>query len=201
MAERSGRATLRRGEGRGAEVKESSGWTVTMSKFESSGVGFLSKPAPLYVVILLALALLFPEGSRLLRNLTGATPGMASQQSKGLGIEDLIRRVKSELADAEAKRIRNNEAALFELKEFELEIGFVVQERTTAGGKIDYQVVSVDTGTEVGNERVQRIRLRWTTGGPVQQSARASPLPLRDSDDGSVVIHGSAPPAKEGAKE
>jgi hypothetical protein len=83
------------------------------------------------------------------------------KDTSGLGIKDLIRKVKAELVDADHERIANNEDALFKLKDFEMEISYVVSKRYTAKGKFEYSLVTVEGEKETGTERVQKLHLHW----------------------------------------
>lgn len=79
----------------------------------------------------------------------------------GLEIGSLIRMVKTELMMADSQRINNNESALFALKDFEMEISFIVRSTNRHGGNIGYQFVTVESGSETGNEKIQKLTLHW----------------------------------------
>lgn len=103
-------------------------------------------------------------------------------ENGGLEIGSLIRKVKRELMQADTQRINNNERALFQLKDFQMEISFMVKTVTTAGAKIDYKFVTVDAGTETGNEKVQKLTLHWDA---IPQKRDSLPGP---DDDGEIII-------------
>ena len=73
----------------------------------------------------------------------------------GEPLKDLIRRVKRELGDAELERVNNHEAALFELKQFDLEVSFISRARAAGKGTVDYELIAVNNEVEVGSEHVQ----------------------------------------------
>jgi hypothetical protein len=87
--------------------------------------------------------------------------GYDGKDTTGLEIESLIRNVKSELIKADSERIAKNEGALFKLRDFEMEISFTVRKVNRAGTKFDYKFVTVEGGTETGNEKVQKLILHW----------------------------------------
>lgn len=85
-----------------------------------------------------------------------AQPG--SPEAEGLQLKTLIRQVKKELQEADQEALDNNEAALFELKEFDLDVNILASGKTIH----DAKVVTVGSNVEVGRERVQHIHLVWT---------------------------------------
>jgi Trypsin-co-occurring domain 2 len=114
----------------------------------------------------------------------------------GLGVKELIEEVKSELVKTEQSRIAANQTSLFELKDFDLEIKFVVSERRTESGKIEYKVVTVGGETVLNTEKVQTIRLHMTAVAPKSGQVPAIPPPVT-GDGGGIVTHGSPPPNAE----
>lgn len=85
----------------------------------------------------------------------------------GIGITDLVRQVKKELLALEDSMVNNNENALFRLKDFEMEINFVVRENTSTKLQGNYEVVAVEGSKDYGNEKVQKIILHWETEKPL----------------------------------
>ena len=81
----------------------------------------------------------------------------------GIGITDLVRQVKKELLALEDSMVKHNENALFQLKDFEMEINFVVRENTSAKIQGNYEVVAVEGSKDYSNEKVQKIILHWET--------------------------------------
>lgn len=75
-----------------------------------------------------------------------------------LGIKCLVESVKAELVAAENSYRQKNEAPLFELKDFEMEINYLVRN----SGGIKAEVIGVGTNLDSGSERVQKLRLTWT---------------------------------------
>jgi hypothetical protein len=82
-------------------------------------------------------------------------PTLLSEQR--LDVRCLVEAVKEELAAAEDAQRGANKAALFQLKDFEMEINYVVRN----SGGISAEVVGVGTNLDAGSERVQKLLLRW----------------------------------------
>ena len=79
----------------------------------------------------------------------------------GIGITDLVTKVKKQLIQLEDSMTRNNENSMFKLKDLEMDISFEV--RYTRSGKAggSYEVVTVEGSNESSNERVQKLILHW----------------------------------------
>ena len=84
----------------------------------------------------------------------------------GVGITDLVRRVKKELAQLEDSMVKKNENAMFQLKDMGMEISFVVRQSVSGkvGGK--YELITVEGSRENSNERVQKLILHWDAEKP-----------------------------------
>ena len=140
----------------------------------------LEKPLPLgrvlLLVLLTVLLVYWSQRHALDRPLVG--PGQS------LEIKNLIRKVKQELGEAEAEAIRNNELPLFKLEEFEMEINYVIR----ASGGLKAEVVSVGGSSEVGTEKVQKLRLRWSAVAPEQRIIKPGAVTgTADVDDSTPV--------------
>lgn len=127
------------------------------------------------------------------------SPDRAAQLGKlsvdePLDLDKLIRKVKEELAASEQERVTNREAALFELKQFDLEISFVMRARSVGSGKVEYVPVVVSNELELGSERVQRITLHMNAVPPV--SGSNSVITGHPKDDRDAVLVGQPPPKK-----
>jgi K+ transporter len=100
-----------------------------------------------------------------------------TDNSTRLGVQELIEKVKSELIATEKKRVEANEAPLFMLQDFELEINFVVKENTTQKGDFDFKVITVGSAADYGSEKTQTIKLRMTAAQPQHQETPALDAP------------------------
>jgi len=112
-------------------------------------------PSLLAIVLFIALTLLAPR-------VTDHLVEPAGGDVEGLQLKTLIRQVKKELQDADLEAVRSNEPALFELKQFDLDVNIVASGKTAA----DAKVLAVGSNVEVSRERVQHIHLVWTAARP-----------------------------------
>ena len=117
----------------------------------------------------------------------------SAKDSAELGVQDLIEKVKSELIKTEQKRIDAEQAPLFELKDFELEVSFVVKTSNKESGKAEFEVVTVGGETEFSSEKIQKIKLHMTAVQPQLRQAASSMAPPQVED--SAII--SDPPPEE----
>jgi hypothetical protein len=76
-----------------------------------------------------------------------------------LGVADLIEKVKSDLETVDRQRIERDEAPLFNVDSFDLEINFVVKEGQSTSAQGEYKVLTVGGTSEVSSEKVQKIVL------------------------------------------
>ena len=110
----------------------------------------------------------------------------AAQKSDadGLELKSLVRQVKQQLQEADCEATANNEAALFELKDFELDLNFVA--KGISGQKAE--ILAVGSNTEISRERLQHIHLRWTANSGAQTAnvkpgkILAAPTDVIDAD-------------------
>ena len=137
-------------------------------------------PSLLAVALFAALVLLAP---RVTQNLIEPTP----DQVEGLQLKTLIRQVKKELQDADQEAMDKGEQALFELKQFDLDVNIVAAGKTAA----DAKVLAVGSNVEVSRERVQHIHLVWTAAPPIP----VVPEPATISKKPTIVINADENPA------
>jgi hypothetical protein len=76
-----------------------------------------------------------------------------------LGIDALVTKVRSELESLEITRQSSSTQPLFEMKDFDLEISFVVKQSATAKGGLETEVVTVGGETEHSKEASQKVTL------------------------------------------
>jgi hypothetical protein len=105
---------------------------------------------------------------------------LSTENNQKLGVTELIQQVKKELVEMEEKRVQTKEAPLFVVKEFELEVNFVVKENYNQKGDFDFKVVTVGNETDLGTEKTQKITLRMTTILPEQQTSQATDEPTTE---------------------
>lgn len=121
-----------------------------------------------------------------------------SGQDKGLGVEEMVRAVRKDLEAAEDTMTARNEAALFNVKHFDLEISFVAHETRRGSGKFEYHVLTLDTERQISTERIQKLQLHFEAAPPLNDSTKASSTP---PDSGtSMQIVGPLPPPGHGKR-
>lgn len=86
--------------------------------------------------------------------------------SNSLGVKTLIEQVRSELLAIQKNQVDGVNRDMFQLKDFDLEIKFVVNEKQTVSGKAEFEVVTIGGDNTVTNEKVQTIKLHMTTFPP-----------------------------------
>jgi Trypsin-co-occurring domain 2 len=69
------------------------------------------------------------------------------------------------------------------LKGFEMEISFVVRESHSAEAGVEYEVVTLNTKLQRGEERVQKLKLSWTPIHPAEEGE----IPAEGSDNEKEV--------------
>jgi len=165
-----------------------------LRKYALWASGILETRISLKLVVAVVLILLLPQIVPYIHSRFAQAPPPQARPPEGLGITDLIRKVKQELAAADEQARQNREAALFQMKDFDLELSFMVQARSVTHGKVNYELVAVDSETQTGSERVQKIRLHMTTVTP-EHHVEAARAPSPDSRP--RVIGPVPPPAPE----
>ncbi len=116
-------------------------------------------------------------------------PEISSQQEvPNLGIIELVSQVKSELEALEQQTRDRKEEFLLELKDFDLEINFIVRANIKNKVGVQYQVVTANMEREFGQERVQTIRLHMTPRPPVKSRSSASESPITGDADSIVIL-------------
>jgi hypothetical protein len=93
--------------------------------------------------------------------------------SSSIGVRDLVEKVRSELAETEQARLDRRAPSVFQLKDFDLEVKFVIKEEMKQAGKIEYSVITVDNETSYSAEKVQTIKLHMSVMPPVKEEAGA----------------------------
>jgi hypothetical protein len=175
------------------------GWPMSLTEEKTSVwfFGLLEKHVPVKVFLAAIVLMALPYLVRYVL----PSPDRAAQLGKlsadaPLDLDILIRKVKQELAAAEQESVTNREAALFELKQFDLELSFVMRARSLGSGKVEYVPVVVTNELELGSERVQRITLHMNAVPPV--SGSNSVITGHPQDDHNAELIGHTP--KKGGK-
>lgn len=113
------------------------------------------------------------------------------QENSGLGIEQVLTQVKSELNAASAKE--KDMTPMFDVKSFDLELNFIVRKGESGTAGVKTEVVSIGGGTESSSETVQKIRLHMEPvvtdkregGKPTGVPSSSPPIPLTSPPPGT----------------
>jgi hypothetical protein len=95
-------------------------------------------------------------------NFGAYTKARGETQAGDLGIADLAQRVRTDLEQMEAHRLASGKDAVFQLKDFDLEISFVVKVNRKSKGEISTEVVTVGAENEAGRENAHKVTLHMT---------------------------------------
>jgi len=142
----------------------------SLARFTKTTAQLFRRRIPLPVVLLLLVILLSPYLLRYLNRGTLSPQLPDTSGSKTLGITQLVRDVKQELAQMENERIGHNETALFEVTNFDLEISFMVQASAEQQGGVQYHVVTADSRIQNGMEKIQKLTLHMKTVNDTSQT-------------------------------
>ena len=146
----------------------------------------LTAPLPLYLGLLIAGA---PYLTQAWLNQRALTEQMLPDGEK-FGIQELIAKVRAELQASASKD------PMFHVSEFDLEVSFVVKSGFTQSGKVNYELVAVDSGTSFSRERVQKLVLRMKAVAPGKVISD-SPGPVPPVGTNSTVLGNEPPPANK----
>ena len=112
----------------------------------------------------------------------------AKVSKRSLGIKELIDSVRHELELAEDGRIKRGDPPLFEVKDFDMEIKFVVNKSLSNSGKLELSVVTLDGGKTESSELVQTIHLHMNVSAPVSGTAKPINNPAAIDTTGIIDI-------------
>ena len=101
---------------------------------------------------------------------TRHAPTQLSTSERPLEVRELIEAVSEQLAAVDASRREKNLLPLFQLRDFEMEINYVV--RNSGGAKAE--VVGIGTNLDTVNERVQKLHLRWDAVGSQKREIKST---------------------------
>jgi phosphoglycerol transferase MdoB-like AlkP superfamily enzyme len=128
-------------------------------------------------VLLLALVLLLLV-PYLLKYLSSQKPALVMPASRQtLSINELLTDLKTELGQRETEREEKNEAAVFDILSFDLEISFMVRANSAQRSGVEYQVVTADSQIQQGMEKIQKLTLHMKPSGKQQEPTKAIAYP------------------------
>jgi hypothetical protein len=150
------------------------------------------------VVILLLVVAAVLAAPYLLRwvNLAPAVEDeVEADRPESLGVRDAVRQVKRELQEADRERLDSGEPALFEVQSFDLELHFVVEQKSSAGVGLEPKLILVNKSSEISAQTVQTIKIHMVAAAP--ETGEGSVRTESPRDLGTPI--GSPPPAMKGA--
>ncbi len=92
-------------------------------------------------------------------NFRAHTKATGEIQANDIRIADLAQRVRAELEFMEADRLASGKDAVFQLKDFDLEISFVVKASQKSKGELSTEVVTVGAESEASREKTHKVTL------------------------------------------
>ncbi len=168
----------------------------TIRLFGLRAVKLLKKRIPAAFLIAFVLMLLVPY---LLKYLGRGTPVLESPAvSKALGVKEFIADLKSELSQLEEERNQKNEAAVFDIVTFDLEISFMVRASSQQKAGVEYQIVTADSEIQNGIEKIQKLTVHMKPIGNQKIPDLRTGPPLEDNSATESVI--DKPPPRKGTK-
>ena len=84
-----------------------------------------------------------------------------------LQLKSLVEEVKAELEQADHDRQSQGEAPLFLLKDFDLELTFVVHNHAGAKGEFKPALVAVDADVALDTDRAQKVTIHMVAAPPI----------------------------------
>ena len=115
-----------------------------------------------------------------------AAPPALSSPNTGLGLQDFVENLKTELEQMESKRRVDGRAAMFRVRDFDLELSFVLKASEKSSGKIEARIVTAEMERELGREQTHKITLHMGMVPPEIVQIAPSSQPL--SDEGAVQL-------------
>jgi hypothetical protein len=122
-----------------------------------------------FILFVVAIVLLLYLGiNRVLRH--SAT---LREEEIPLKIYPLVREVKEQLTKLNQTMNDSNEAALFAVKNFDLELNFVIRKSTQNEVGFESDIVTIKKGNDINNEQVQKIFIHMEVIPPSKGSVKA----------------------------
>jgi hypothetical protein len=105
----------------------------------------------------------------------------ASQPDIGVG--QIIRKLRSELGQLEAERLSNGDAALFRIKDVDLELNFVVKVEQSNKNELHFEAVTVGADQQASLERANKITIHMEIEPPTWTTLKPAHLSDQDSTE------------------
>jgi len=96
----------------------------------------------------------------------GLSQRNASNSSSDVDISDLIEKLSQELRRSEDRRVRNEEAPLFQLSEAEIDVNFALKQKVNREGSLTVSAVAVKFGDEYAREATHNLKVKLVSVAP-----------------------------------
>jgi hypothetical protein len=116
-----------------------------------------TKTLPVWQVVIVAIVVV--AGTWFIIMFRQQSAAIQQHENSDLGVEDLVNRLRGELEQMEEDRLSSGKPALFQVRNFDLELDFVIKSSQKQHGKIEYEVVTAEMEREFGNERTHKLTL------------------------------------------
>ena len=128
-------------------------------------------------------------------------PAVASvpplERRSSLGLQELVQNLKTELEQMESERLSNQRGALFHVKDFDLELSFVLKRSSKDSAKLEYEILTAESQRELGNEQAHKITLHMQAAPATPFQVAPSTTPISTDDAISLPL---VPKPKGGKK-
>ena|ERR1019366_9397132 len=99
-----------------------------------------------------------------------------------LGLQELVQSLKTELEQMESQRLSEKRGALFRVKDFDLELSFVLKHNSKDSAKLEYEILTAEMQRELGNEQTHKITLHMEVAPPTIAQFPPSTKPIPSDD-------------------
>ncbi len=99
-------------------------------------------------------------------------------ESESIEIKSLVTEVKRQLTELDKERQSNNELALFQLKEFELELTFVVRKTSSVTAEGSFELIALDASSGQEIQNMQKLNIKWNAIEESEVSEKGDDLDL-----------------------
>jgi K+ transporter len=99
-----------------------------------------------------------------------------------LGLRDFVASLQTELEQMESERLAQQRGALFRVKDFDLELSFVLKHNEKDSTKVEYQILTAEMERELGREQTHKITLHMDLSPPTAFQVLPSARPLSTGD-------------------
>jgi len=105
-----------------------------------------------------------------------------SETDAGLGLQTLVGQLRSELERMEEDRQSHERGALFEVKNFDLELSFVIKKSEKNKAEFETELATIGTERELGRENTDKITLHMELVPPESVVIHPAAVPVTGPD-------------------